>query len=250
MSGRWLTTAEQVAAVDEVAVGIARSIETGQLPPGRVLTLNEVCASYGAGRDVAEAALHRLETDGLTERRGNSLIVPELDAGELRRLNQMRRSLEMQLLVECAPRFTVLRRHRVAQMMWGVHRSIAAGRAQVAPGHPKYAGAAALRTGRLRSLPLSPAAGSWEYRTLEHTWAMLTRYLTLGRQLAFANDGSARSHTPGLVTASLHAFEYNNLTELYVVYHQIIDHLESYHHRALAHYGTSARIYYLDSRRT
>jgi DNA-binding GntR family transcriptional regulator len=159
----------QPSFVDLATSEIRRSILSGQLGPGRALSLRGLAGQLGISFIPVREALRGLEREGLVViNPGRSASVAPLDPDDLRSLCQLRRRIEPELATSACSLITP------TDLDEQEHRLDAAHQKRNQP-HDRYEAHREL----LRAL-LRPSATAWDLRLLQMLWYATERYLRFG----------------------------------------------------------------------
>jgi DNA-binding GntR family transcriptional regulator len=90
---------QTLSVVDAVTADLRANLFTGEFPVDRQLTEAEVAATYGVARPTAKAAIEKLVSEGLLQRRTHKTArVPVMNAADVRDLYLARSCIELEVV--------------------------------------------------------------------------------------------------------------------------------------------------------
>ncbi|SFX20613.1 GntR family transcriptional regulator [Pseudomonas sp. NFACC36] len=93
-----------LSLADQITLELRADIIGGGLLPGMALVENDLVSAYSASRNTIREALHRLGQEGLARYvRNKGVMVRRLDSDDVRDLFKVRRTLELQAIMNSQP---------------------------------------------------------------------------------------------------------------------------------------------------
>jgi DNA-binding GntR family transcriptional regulator len=154
--------------VDRVTDQLHRAVLNGDIQPGSVVSIVDLCEQFDVSHIPVREALRRLESQGLVSLRpGRSALVASLSAGDLADIYRLRRLIEGDLVIRAMATMTD-ERLALAQEALDEYAEIEQEPATLAAAHHAFHAAI-----------LGGATGPADRRVLELLWHAADRYLHL-----------------------------------------------------------------------